>query len=137
MSISRRKGAICPTSSRWPRASTGSCRAPDFYPAITSIKAAVRHVPGQTVELRLDGSPVSPLNFYGTSENRAHTVAVSLWRGVDIPEGPSQLVAIVRNADGAEVDRLTRDIHFGGGPVRAEYDRDIHRCWWRMAARIP
>ena len=94
----------------------------DFYPAITSIKAAVRHVPGQTVELRLDGSPVSPLNFYGTSENRAHTVAVSLWRGVDIPEGPSQLVAIVRDADGVEVERLTRDVHFGGGPVRAEYD---------------
>ena len=94
----------------------------DFYPAITSIKAAVRHLPGQTVELRLDGSPVSPLNFYGTSENRAHTVAVSLWRGVDIPEGPSELVAIVRDADGAEINRLTRDIHFGGGPVRAEYD---------------
>ena len=94
----------------------------DFYPAITSIKAAVRHEPGQNVELRLDGAPVSALNFYGTAENRAHTVAVSLWRGVDIPEGPSQLVAIVRAADGTEVTRLTRDIHFGGGPARAEYD---------------
>src|SRR4029453_15181391 len=94
----------------------------DFPPAITSIKAAVRHLPGQSVELRLDGAPVSPLNFYGTAENRAHTVAVSLWRGVDIPEGPSQLVAVVRDAEGTEVSRLSRDIHFGGGPVRAEYD---------------
>src|SRR5882672_10498659 len=94
----------------------------DFYPVITSIKAAVRHLPDQTVELRLDGAPVSPLNFYGTSEHRARTIAVDLWRGVDIPEGPSQLVAIVRNADGMEVERLTRDIHFGGGPARAQYD---------------
>ncbi|HKE44034.1 MAG TPA: hypothetical protein VKB41_05795 [Steroidobacteraceae bacterium] len=94
----------------------------DFFPVITSIKAAVRHLPGQTVELRLNGSPVSPLNFYGTSENQARTVAVDLWRGVDIPEGPSQLVAIVRDAQGVEVERLERAIHFGGGPVRAEYD---------------
>jgi uncharacterized repeat protein (TIGR01451 family) len=95
---------------------------PDFAPSITSLKVAVRHRPGQSVELAVNGSPVSALNYYGSTENRARTVALSLWRGVDIPEGPSELAAIVRDADGIEVDRLIRQIHFAGGPARAELD---------------
>jgi uncharacterized repeat protein (TIGR01451 family) len=95
---------------------------PDFAPTITSVKVAIRHQPGQSVELTVNGAPVSPLNFYGTSENRSRTVALSLWRGVDIPEGPSELAAIVRDADGVEVDRLIRQIHFAGGPARATLD---------------
>ena len=62
-------------------------------------------------------------------------MALSLWRGVDIPEGPSELVAIVRDADGTEVERLARDIHFGGGPARAEYDAPASDLS-RTAARI-
>ena len=95
---------------------------PDFAPRITSVKVAVRHLPGQSVELVVNGAPVSPLNYYGSTENRSRTVALSLWRGVDIPEGPSELAAIVRDADGVEIDRLIRQIHFAGGPNRAELD---------------
>ncbi|HJS21082.1 MAG TPA: hypothetical protein VJ764_00370, partial [Steroidobacteraceae bacterium] len=95
---------------------------PDFAPRITSLKVAIRHQPGQSVELAVNGAPVSPLNFYGVSENRSRTVALSLWRGVDIPEGPSELAAIVRDAEGVEVDRLVRQIHFAGGPARAALD---------------
>jgi uncharacterized repeat protein (TIGR01451 family) len=96
---------------------------PDFVPTITSVKVAVRHLPGQSVELVVNGAPADALNFYGTTENHSRTVALSLWRGVDIPEGPSELMAIVRDADGMEVDRLMRQIHFAGGPSRAELDK--------------
>jgi uncharacterized repeat protein (TIGR01451 family) len=95
---------------------------PDFAPAITSVKVAVRHKPGQSVDLRVNGSPVSALNFYGAAVNRSRTVALSLWRGVDIPEGPSELAAIVSNPDGTEAARLTRQIHFAGGPSQATLD---------------
>ena len=95
---------------------------PDFAPTITSLKVAIRHLPGQSVELAVNGAPVNALNFYGASENRSGTVALSLWRGVDIPEGPSELTAIVRDADGIEVDRLIRQIHYAGGPTRAALD---------------
>ena len=95
---------------------------PDFAPAITSVKVAVRHMPGQAVDLRVNGIPVSALNFYGTAENRSRTVALSLWRGVDIPEGPSELSAIVRNVDGTEAERLVRQVHFAGGPSQAEFE---------------
>lgn len=94
----------------------------DFAPSITSVKVAVRHVPGQIVELRVNGLAVSALNFYGTTENHSRTVALSLWRGVDIPEGPSELSAIVRNVDGSEAEHLVRNIHFAGGPSQATLD---------------
>ncbi len=92
----------------------------EFNPAITSVKVALRHLPQQTVALRLNGAPVSPLNFYGTTTNQAGSVALSYWRGVDIPEGASELEAVVFDDGGAEVTRLKRELNYAGGPVRGE-----------------
>ena len=92
----------------------------EFNPAITSVKVALRHLPEQKIALSLNGTPVSALNFYGTTVNEAHSVAMSYWRGVDIPEGASELEAVVFDSDGAEVTRLTRTLNYSGGPVRGE-----------------
>jgi uncharacterized repeat protein (TIGR01451 family) len=92
----------------------------EFNPAITSVKVALRHLPDQTVALSVNGNAVSALNFYGTTLNQARTVALSYWRGVDIPEGTSELEATVFDGGGSEVARLTRRLNYSGGPVRGE-----------------
>lgn len=92
----------------------------EFNPSITSVKVALRHLPDQTVALSVNGNAVSALNFYGTTLNKAHTVALSYWRGVDIPEGTSELEATVLDGGGAQVARLTRRLNYAGGPVRGE-----------------
>lgn len=100
--------------------------APDTneIPAIPSIKVTVQHQPTQRVELLLNGQPVSPLNFDGVTSNRHKTVSVSRWRGVDLRDGNNELVAIVRDANDAEVERLTRSVYYSGGAVRAELARE-------------
>ena len=97
--------------------------AEDATPAIASLRIAIAHAPDQQVVLSVNGDPVSPLNFDGAETNRARTVSVSRWRGVDLSDGPNELVAEVRAANGAVMTRLTRRVHYGGGPVRAEFDR--------------
>ncbi len=92
-------------------------------PAISSIKIAVQHEPEQKVELRLNGAPVSALNFDGISLKSDKRVALSKWRGVDVLDGDNQLVAIVRDAHGTEVKRISRTLHFAGGAVRAQLDK--------------
>jgi uncharacterized repeat protein (TIGR01451 family) len=93
-------------------------------PPISSIKVAVQHAPQQLVALSVNGTVVSRLNFDGVSLNRARTVAISRWRGVDLADGDNAVVAVVTNGDGTEAARLERIVHYGGGPVRAVIDRN-------------
>ncbi|MCB1625814.1 MAG: OmpA family protein, partial [Pseudomonadales bacterium] len=95
----------------------------DALPPIASLRISIEHEPGQTVNLTVNGAQVSSLNFDGAVNNVARTVAVSRWRGVDIEDGDNRLVAVISNAEGAEVQRLERVIHYGGGPVRAVVDK--------------
>jgi len=89
-------------------------------PPIPSIKVAIQHSPTHSVELRLNGAPVSALNFDGIVTKRDNSLALSRWRGVDLKDGDNQLVAIVRDADGHELQRIERNVHYSGGAVRAE-----------------
>ena len=91
-------------------------------PAIPSIKIAVQHLPAQTVLVRLNDAPVSGLNFDGISSKHDNSLALSRWRGVDLKEGDNQLVVIVLDAEGKEVQRIDRTVHYSGGAVRAELD---------------
>ena len=98
--------------------------AAEAVPAIPSIKVAVQHLPAQRVDLLINGAVVGPLNFDGASTNTAKTVALSRWRGVDLRDGQNELIAVVRDEGGAEVQRLARSIHYSGGAVRAELVRE-------------
>jgi uncharacterized repeat protein (TIGR01451 family) len=99
----------------------------DSVAAIASIKIAIQHEPGQAVELTNNGAPVNPLNFDGVSLNESNTVALSRWRAVSLVDGENRFVARVINADQKVVWQAERSVHFGGGPVRAEIDKQASK----------
>jgi hypothetical protein len=94
----------------------------EFAPPIPALHVAVKHRPGDTVRLTLNGAPVPDVVREQTLKDAAGTLAVARWRGVAITEGDNRLVAVLTDAAGAEVARLERTVHFGGVPVRAELD---------------
>jgi len=96
---------------------------PDTIASIASIKLAIQHAPGQTVELSNNGTPVNPLNFDGLALNESNTVALSRWRAVSLVDGENHFAARVLDTDGKVLWQATRSVHFGGGPVRAEIDK--------------
>jgi uncharacterized repeat protein (TIGR01451 family) len=91
-------------------------------PPIASLKVALVHGPRQRVQLRINGTAVSILNYDGATSNAARSVALSRWRGIDLRDGANEIVAIVSDVDGGNETRLVRHVHYGGGPVRAEFD---------------
>lgn len=93
-----------------------------FQPALPVIKIAVKHAPSQRVEVKVNGEKVSALNFDGKTTNAAATVAVSLWRGVPIKEGANHIEMTVLDAQGGVVKLEQRNIHYGGGAVKAVFD---------------
>ncbi|MBT8423290.1 MAG: OmpA family protein, partial [Gammaproteobacteria bacterium] len=95
---------------------------PDYNPPIPSLRIALKHAPGQKVELSLNDAPISGLSFDGTDTNSAKTVALSRWRGIDLQENDNELRVVVRNRDGSVASRIERTVHLSGGPVRAEID---------------
>jgi outer membrane protein OmpA-like peptidoglycan-associated protein len=95
----------------------------DATPPIGSIKVAIQHAPGQSIELAINGQAVNKLNFDGTSVNGNETVALSRWRGIDLSDGDNKLEARIVDAEGKVVWQGERVVHFGGGPVRAELDK--------------
>jgi hypothetical protein len=50
--------------------------------------------------------------------------AVSLWRGIPLVEGATQLSAEVRNADGSIAETLRRTVRYGANPIQAQLLRD-------------
>lgn len=96
----------------------------DHNPRAKAIRAAVKHAPAQTVSLRVNGKPVDPLTFEGTSKSADSSVAVSLWRGLEIREGENTLVAEVKDANGAILETLERNVHYSITPMRASLIRE-------------
>ena len=96
----------------------------DHNPRAKAIRAAVKHAPGQTVSLRVNGKPVDPLTFEGTSKSADGSVVVSLWRGLEIREGENRLVAEVKDTNGVTVETLERTVHYSITPMRATLIRE-------------
>jgi uncharacterized repeat protein (TIGR01451 family) len=94
--------------------------AVDFNPPIPSLKVAFEHLYGEKVLLLVNGVRVSDVTFDGATVDTRKTVAVSTWRGVQLADGDNRLTAVVLDHAGQEVTRLDRDVHYSGGPVRAE-----------------
>lgn len=91
-----------------------------FLPPIPALHVAVKHAPQDKVKLLLEGKPVNPLNFDGTGKNQAGTLALSLWRGINIEEGDNRFEVIVLDAQNNEVTRTKRNFHYSRPPVRVE-----------------
>lgn len=90
--------------------------ATDYSPPIPSIKVAFKHRPGNRVELILNGEPVSGLNFDGAEISADQQVALTRWRGIDLKDGPNQLLARVTGGD--QVTDYAHEVHFAGPPIR-------------------
>lgn len=100
---------------------------PGFAAAIASVNIAIKHAPGTSLELVQNGAVVSKFNFEGTFSNPAKTVSLSRWRGVDLVDGDNAFVARELDAQGVEVARLERSLHYAGPPFRAELVPELSR----------
>ncbi len=98
-----------------------------YLPSSPGIKIAIMHRPGVLPKLLLNGRPVSKRNFEQTVTNSSGTLAVSLWRGVDLAQGDNLLVGVTGGADGSGVFRISRKIHYSGPPVSARVIEDRSR----------
>ncbi len=96
----------------------------DHNPRAKAIRAAIKHAPGQKVTLRVNGKPADALTFEGVSKSADGSVAVSLWRGLEIREGENRLVADVTDANGVTVETLERAVHYSITPMRASLIRE-------------
>lgn len=96
----------------------------DHNPRTKAIRAAIKHAPGQTLSLTINGKPVDALAFEGTSKSPDGLVAVSLWRGIEIHEGENRLVAVVKDEKGGVVATLERSVHYSITPMRATLIRE-------------
>ena len=92
-----------------------------FLPALPVIKIAVKHVPGQTVKLMLNGMEVNPLYYDGAVTNAAKTVSLATWSGVHINERDNRLELVVSDDSGKEVLHQSRTIHYTVAPDRVEF----------------
>lgn len=101
--------------------------AVDHNPRSPAIRVAIRHANGQSVTLLVDGKEVDPLSYEGASKSPNKRWLVSLWRGVRLTGSTTRLTAIVKDAEGKEVERLERPVMFADTPMRAEIVRDRSR----------
>jgi uncharacterized repeat protein (TIGR01451 family) len=93
----------------------------EHNPRAPIVRVAIKHRPGQKVKLFAGGKPVDLIAFEGERVNEGGTIAVSLWRGVALDTGATQLSAEVRNADGSLAETLRRSVHYGANPIQAQF----------------
>ena len=94
--------------------------APDHNPRAPAVRVAIRHRAGQSVELSVDGKPADKLSFDGARTAPSGDYAVSLWRGIPLEGDTTRLTARIKDASGAVVTTLTREVHFTSTPARVE-----------------
>lgn len=98
--------------------------APDHNPRAKAVRAAIKHLPGQTVSLKINGKPVDALSFEGARKSADGRVAVSLWRAIEIRDGANRLTAEIKDENGATVETLERTVHYSIAPMRAALIRE-------------
>jgi flagellar motor protein MotB len=94
--------------------------AADTNPSVPSVKVAVQHRKGETVELTLNGRPVPKTNLHDSDTAPDNDAVVVQWGGVDLSDGANEFVATIRDASGVPLATLARSIHYSGRAVRAE-----------------
>lgn len=91
----------------------------DHNPRAPAVRVVIRHRPAQKVELLADGKPVPKVAFDAIKRSANGGWAVSAWRGIPIEGDVVHLTAVIRNTDGSEAERLTRDVYFATSAAEA------------------
>lgn len=97
---------------------------PEHNPRTRAVRVAIKHLPGQTVTLYAGGKPVSPLALDGTRKNGDGSVAVSVWRALDLNERDTLFTAEVKDSNGLTVERLSRTVHYAANAMNAQFVRE-------------
>ena len=94
----------------------------NYVPSVASTKIVVKSPAKHTVEVFLNGEKVTPLNYDGSNKNKAKTVTIRRWAGVDIDikRRDNALLVIQKDESGKEIGRKKHNIHFSGNPASAE-----------------
>ena len=98
--------------------------APDHNPRTKAVRVAIKHLPDQTVTLFSNGKPVSPLALDGTRKNGDGSVAVTLWRSLDLGDRNTHFRAEVRDGNGVIIERLDRTVHYASNAMNATLVRE-------------
>ncbi len=85
---------------------------PNRTPSTPSVNIGIKHAPGQTVTMMLNGHKIPVVNFESRDSNQTRTVMMSRWRGVDILEGENHFEAIVQDQKSKGVTKLVQNIYF-------------------------
>ena len=95
----------------------------NYVPPVASTKIVVKSSPQHHVDVFLNGKKVNPLNYDGSETNKARTVVIRRWVGVDIDihKKNNTLLVITKDKSGKEVARKTHNIHFSSAPASAEF----------------
>jgi uncharacterized repeat protein (TIGR01451 family) len=93
--------------------------AEDYNPRTSITTVVVKYVPGQTVVLRANGKPVSPLRYDGKKSRGG--VEIATWLGIPLAEGDTLIEAEIHDAGGAVVQTLSRKVHYTNSVARAEF----------------
>ncbi len=95
----------------------------NYVPAVASTKIFIKSSPQHKVEVFLNGKKVSPLNYDGSATNKARTVTIRRWKGVDIDikNRNNRLLVIYKDKSGKELGRKTHNIHFSGEATSAKF----------------
>jgi len=98
----------------------------NYVPAIGSTNIFVKHSPSHKVEVLLNNKKISAINYDGSHTNKARTVTVKRWKGVDInvDKTNNTLLVILKDKSGKELKRKTHNIHFSSNPASAELLED-------------
>ncbi|WP_375421332.1 hypothetical protein [uncultured Sphingomonas sp.] len=96
--------------------------AADHNPRAPVLRVVIKHLPGQRVDLTVNGRATDALAFDGTDGDAGAPVAVSKWTGLPLLAGDNRLSARIVDADGTLVKTLERVVHYAGAPVHAVFD---------------
>ena len=89
-------------------------------PEIPSIGVAIKHAREHKIVLKLNGKEVSALHLDSKLVSSDSQRMLTRWRGIDVIEGDNKLEAITYNRDDVEQQRIYKNLHLSGQPVRAE-----------------
>ena len=94
-------------------------------PRVKSIRIVIKHDNQHKVQLQLNGTKVSPLNYDGKKKNADATIAVSTWRGVEILDGDNKFIATIVDSDGKTVETIEQNVYFAHAPVQAQFIKQL------------